>query len=734
MASSPTLRTFDDLCSFDQLQVNYGDNLCNSNSRFHSVNYNRLIIFIRLGKRLQNLLGPNWTVQQTDKIVMGLLPSIDLPEQQQHGPESVRRFRQVDTAFRRYDAGDRKAQPASASGHTEPVRHCGRISTRMGTIRSIVQCCSNQRSQCRTRRLSFSKTARYRRRSMVLPNFVSDHVESLRAAFSLTAAEFWLIFDALGFGTDQPSGVAQPTPLTLANISQIYRYAWLARKTGRSVAEFLALMKFSGLNPFGAPDPPNPDIICFLDLLVDLGASSLRPVQALYLLWNQDFSGKSAPPIAQLVGFAQSLLAAYSSIESQFALVADPNGNIASGLMTLVYGSGATDFFFGLLNNALSVSVPYPPESTPNAAPPSQAVVAASLGRLSYDTFAKTLTFSGAFDAGTLAAIGAAIAGTNGSLQAAVNELYTASQAMYQPFFATYPELFPLYLSYINSTDTPQNKRTALLANILPTLIAKRKVEQALAAATGLSGADPSFAPALLNNVSVLHAAANTAVPGVSDLTAIEASGLTAQFFTAAEPAPVPAYAQQFGAVGGTPKAGDVLTTTINGIVISYTVVANDTPISIAAAIAALINGAIQVDPISGLALNAAVTASTNGANIISLQARTPGLGGNAFTLACSVTPVSQATEVYSPGGNIFAGGAAGVSAQQIATVTGTVTANDVVTTAVDGVSVPYVVAASDTFRFEIAHDVAQAVNAATQISTRSAALRINADHTQRRT
>ncbi len=703
----------DDLCSFDQLQVNYADP-SQLNQPLQWVDYNRLILFIRLWKRLQNLLGPNWTVEQTDKIVMGLFPSIDLPSSSNTAQSLCAGFAKLIPRL------GVMMQVIEKLNLQVPADIPGLL-----TLWSDIDTNGNDslyRAMFSNRALLVPDPAFELQQNGTLPAtlngapiFVSDHVESLRAAFSLTAAEFWLIFDALGFGTDPPSGVAQPTPLTLANISQIYRYAWLARKTGRSVAEFVALMKFSGLNPFGAPDPPNPDIICFLDLLVDLGASSLRPVQALYLLWNQDFSGKSAPPIAQLVGFAQSLLAAYSSIESQFALVADPNGNIASGLMTLVYGSGATDFFFGLLNNALSVSVPYPPESTPNAAPPSQAVVAASLGRLSYDTFAKTLTFSGAFDAGTLAAIGAAIAGTNGSLQAAVNELYTASQAMYQPFFATYPELFPLYLSYINSTDTPQNKRTALLANILPTLIAKRKVEQALAAATGLSGADPSFAPALLNNVSVLHAAANTAVPGVSDLTAIEASGLTAQFFTAAEPAPVPAYAQQFGAVGGTPKAGDVLTTTINGIVISYTVVANDTPISIAAAIAALINGAIQVDPISGLALNAAVTASTNGANIISLQARTPGLGGNAFTLACSVTPVSQATEVYSPGGNIFAGGAAGVSAQQIATVTGTVTANDVVTTTINGVSVPYVVAASDTL-IEIAHNVAQAVNAATQI------------------
>ena len=60
-----------------------------------------------------------------------------------------------------------------------------------------------------------------------------DHAETLRAAFSLTGDEFALIVAALGFDAN--------TPLTLDNISAVFRRGWLARKLSLSVREFLLL-------------------------------------------------------------------------------------------------------------------------------------------------------------------------------------------------------------------------------------------------------------------------------------------------------------------------------------------------------------------------------------------------------------------------------------------------------------------------------------------------------------
>ena len=63
--------------------------------------------------------------------------------------------------------------------------------------------------------------------------------------------------------------------------------------------------------------------------------------------------------------------------------------------MTLVYGSVATNFFFGLLNGTVAVAVPY--ESAVPAA-----VINGSSGRLTYDDFAKQLIYAGILDAPTL--------------------------------------------------------------------------------------------------------------------------------------------------------------------------------------------------------------------------------------------------------------------------------------------------------------------------------------------
>ena len=105
-------------------------------------------------------------------------------------------------------------------------------------------------------------------------------------------------------------------------------------------------------------------------------------------LWNRDISGKSAPTDNVVFGFARALRADAAAVESQFALVDDPNGSIAKNLMALVYGSDTADLFFSLLDGSLSVSAPY---ARPQAALP-DAVVSASQGRLAYDDLRKLLT------------------------------------------------------------------------------------------------------------------------------------------------------------------------------------------------------------------------------------------------------------------------------------------------------------------------------------------------------
>ena len=130
--------------------------------------------------------------------------------------------------------------------------------------------------------------------------------------------------------------------------------------------------------------------------------------------------------------------------------------------------------------------------------------------------------------------IHADVSGSNANyvpLRAAVAALATANQQAVDPFFSTYPELQPVYDAYVASSDPPAAKRTTLLANFLPSLKHKRKQEEALASVTAAAGTDQSFANALLQDATILHAAADPTLAAIVDLTAIEfARALDAAF------------------------------------------------------------------------------------------------------------------------------------------------------------------------------------------------------------
>ncbi len=544
------------------------------------------------------------------------------------------------------------------------------------------------------------------------------HEPVLRAAFNLTGAEFTVIADNLQF---TPS-----TPLTLNNISSIYRVGWFAHTLGLSVAEFLLLRQMTGLDPFAPldpnPAPPvEPPVVRFIRLVQALSAAGLRPVQALYLLWNQDISGKSSPDISVITGLAFALRAAFSAVAAQFTIQTDPDGTIAKSLMALVYGNQATDFYFGLLNNTLVSAISYPNNYTPPQSSPGQPVLDASGGRLSYDNLRKQLSFAGVLDATTYATIAAAIT-ANGNVQAlsqALADLALANQQMVGPFFATYPELLPLYVAYASSTDPVQQKRTTLLANFLPSLIQKRNQEQALATVTASAGTDPSFANALLDDATILHSAADATAPVVSDLTALNMPELAAQIFFSNRPsvspdivldadpvsyAPSTIGAQQTATVSGKVTAGNVLTTVINGAgaAVPYTVAPGDlTAANVAAGIALAINSAVTPDPFSGLPLADVVTATATG-GVITVQARNSGAG---VSLNCLVTPASSTPPTYTAGPQVPASQAATV-------VANTITVGNVLTTTINTIAIPYPVVASDTSAAILAAHIAAAINA----------------------
>ena len=317
----------EDLCSFDDVEFRYSNPDDNANA-LRSFDFVRLIRFTRLWKKL------GWTVDQTDAAIAALYP----PEQAPTDPSDAVNLERLDNGFLTLLPRLGNLKRAIAALRLKPKRD----------LLSLLACFApidTDGPASLYRQMFLSSSLDEQDEAFADDGFggylgdanekLTVHAETLRAAFRLTDGELNEISAALGFDDD--------TPLDLDNISAIFRRGWLARKLRLSVRELLLLMRFSETNPFAAPDPPSADILEISTLVKRLRASSLKPVEAIYLIWNQDISGRSAPKDAEVLDFARSLRSGLAAVESEFALAEDPDGEIARARMALVYGTTATD-------------------------------------------------------------------------------------------------------------------------------------------------------------------------------------------------------------------------------------------------------------------------------------------------------------------------------------------------------------------------------------------------------
>ena len=500
----------DDVCSFDKLEFRY-TNPDNNANKVRAFEFVRLIRFIRLWKKL------GWTIEQTDKAITALYPATQTP----NDVNDV-------VNLQRLDAGFLILLPRL--GVSKRVMSALKLKPKKDLLPLLASFAPiDTHGAVSLYRQMFRSPALLKQDGAFADdgygNFLTDntqkltaHVEAVRAAFLLTDDEFVQITAALGYDGN--------TPLTVDNITAVFRRGWLARKLKLSIREIVLLTQFTGFDPFAAPDPADPPILRLIELVNRLRTGSLKPVQALYLIWNQDISGKSAPDDGEISDFARTLRSALAAIESEFALTDDPDGSIARTRMALVYGNEATDLFFGLLGNTLVTDVPYSHGQATLELP----ILDAAPERTAYDDFRKRLSYAGVLITATRDAL-KAVAGVTAQFQAAVDSLYAENQKVIGPFFTRYPELLPLYNAYVASSDPAEKKRSDLLANFLPELKRRRKHQQALQAISAAAKADVLLASALLDDALVLCAAGDNTRPALDDLTALEKSGLSAQFF-----------------------------------------------------------------------------------------------------------------------------------------------------------------------------------------------------------
>jgi hypothetical protein len=290
--------------------------------------------------------------------------------------------------------------------------------------------------------------------------FSSDIRKALKSVVGLDT-KFQNAVDALYAANE-----AALAPLTLANISAVFRRGWLARKLKVSVRELLLLTQLTSLDPFAALNLTSPAIFQIISLVQALKDRGLKSSVPLYLIWNQDLSGKSAPDPAQVTEFARTLRGDFSSIDDQFALAEDPGGSLERAQFALVYGQEAADAFFALLDDILVLDVTYThPHSTLEPA------ISAVDANLNYDDFRHRLSHKGLMVDPVLALLKTK-AGVIGEIQAekqfqaAVQTLSDKGLDVKGSFFTRYPELEQIYKALVLNSETFEADYT----NLTPTL------------------------------------------------------------------------------------------------------------------------------------------------------------------------------------------------------------------------------------------------------------------------
>jgi ABC toxin N-terminal region/Neuraminidase-like domain/Putative peptidoglycan binding domain len=506
-------------CTFGNLELRYSrpvTGAADKSTRLGRPEFTRLLRFIRVWQKT------GWTIEQTDAAVCALFRG-DLGELQ---------TADVDT-LAALDAGF--ANMVSRLGVLLRVMDALNL-TPQRDLYSLLACWNNIETQGEHSlyRQMFVNPAMQAQDSAFGANAFGEfltapgltlgpHAEAIRGAFNLTGEEYDQITAALKY--------TALTKLDIGALSGIFRRGWLARKLRLNVREFLMWTSLTGIDPFAAPDigaGPEPPIWRLIALVKALRDRSIKSAVALYLFWNQDITGKSAPDPAQALEFARTLRGDFASIDDQFAAAEDPTGDLLRARMTLVYGQDVADGFFAFLDNTLALDAPYT-----QAAPALDTAITAVDPGFSYDAFRHLLSHSGVLSLSVRNNVNA-ILGVSANFQTAVNAIYNRSQDALASFFSRYPELKPMYTSYVASPDPPEKKRTALLAAFQPSLSRLRKREQALQRLSAAAAFDLDATRRLLDPSAVpfpLHAAGDAARPVLDDFIAVETPGLKAQFF-----------------------------------------------------------------------------------------------------------------------------------------------------------------------------------------------------------
>lgn len=348
---------------------------------------------------------------------------------------------------------------------------------------------------------------------------IGDHLAPLMAALHVSAAELDLIRADAGLA-------AATAPLTLPNVSALYRRAALARAVGLSVAEFLNLQTLAGDDPFASPEQS----WRFVQLAELVRQSGFSIGQLAYLFRHTpDSAGEPAPASDRITTLASSINDGLARIAAGYVDADDPLGEATRARLGGLAESGAAEMLIRTIDGSATYTAGFT-HATGVTFPPSMA------GRLRFDRGARLLRLSGPLSTAErdslLADVLPAALRTDEGYRAAIDTLYRRPRDLLAATCATFVDLADAQAKLLDNQPLVTGGSAPTVAAKFGYLLAA--LNTFLAARDSTALIEQTLVPALGNDAALIALLLRRTNNGqiAADARALVANGVSGAYFS----------------------------------------------------------------------------------------------------------------------------------------------------------------------------------------------------------
>lgn len=147
------------------------------------------------------------------------------------------------------------------------------------------------------------------------------------------------------------------TPLSLENVSALYRRAALAKALKLKIRDFLALTHLCGIDPFSSPE----ETFKFATLAEELSHSGLTAAQMSYVARHLSIgqgTTDTEPRDPTVFELARTIRDGLAAIARDNVVAPDPTGSLTAQKLALLLDSDVVDGLIGIINGTVNYSAP----------------------------------------------------------------------------------------------------------------------------------------------------------------------------------------------------------------------------------------------------------------------------------------------------------------------------------------------------------------------------------------